>query len=124
MQLSGSMSSQQAIRDRLLQRRASLLARYRDELERADEQHGVRDPENAERAAEEWDARVLSQLGETDAAAIASVVDALRRLDGGTYGTCTVCAESISQARLTAVPEAATCIRCARTHDRSAAIAH
>ena len=117
------MPSQQAIRDRLLQRRSSLLARYRDELERADQELETRDSETVERASEEWDARVLAQLGEGDAAAIASVVAAVRRLDDGTYGACTICEEPISEARLAAVPEAATCIRCARTQELPTAIA-
>jgi len=37
---------------------------------------------------------------------------ALDRLNGGEYGVCVECAERISPARLRAVPEAQTCIRC------------
>ena len=108
------MSSKQAIEMRLLERRATLLGRYRGELERADEELGTRDSETIERASEEWDARVLSQLGEVDAGAIARVVAALRRLEDGTYGQCVTCGERVSRARLEAVPETATCITCAR----------
>jgi DnaK suppressor protein len=38
--------------------------------------------------------------------------DALDRLDDGEYGVCVECAERISPARLHAVPEVQTCIRC------------
>jgi DnaK suppressor protein len=37
---------------------------------------------------------------------------ALERLRDGTYGTCQECAEAISPARLKAVPEVTTCVRC------------
>lgn len=37
---------------------------------------------------------------------------ALERLSEGTYGVCVECAEPIAPARLEAVPEVETCIRC------------
>jgi DnaK suppressor protein len=37
---------------------------------------------------------------------------ALQRLDEGTYGRCTECGEPIEAARLRALPEAVTCLRC------------
>jgi DnaK suppressor protein len=37
---------------------------------------------------------------------------ALDRLNGGAYGVCVECAEPIAPARLEAVPEVETCIRC------------
>lgn len=37
---------------------------------------------------------------------------ALERLNEGTYGVCVECAEPIAPARLEAVPEVETCIRC------------
>jgi DnaK suppressor protein len=37
---------------------------------------------------------------------------ALNRLDGGEYGTCMECGKRISSARLRALPEVQTCIRC------------
>jgi RNA polymerase-binding transcription factor DksA len=37
---------------------------------------------------------------------------ALDRLDDGRYGTCVECGEAISPARLHAVPEVQTCVRC------------
>lgn len=38
---------------------------------------------------------------------------ALRRIDKGDYGLCTVCDEPIAQKRLEADPAAPTCVRCA-----------
>lgn len=40
------------------------------------------------------------------------LVDALERLDDGAYGLCDECGEPIAPARLKAVPEVTTCIRC------------
>lgn len=37
---------------------------------------------------------------------------ALERLNGGEYGTCAECDEPISPARLRAMPEVQTCVRC------------
>jgi DnaK suppressor protein len=102
-----------SFRDQLLRRRSELLARYRGELERADELDKS-EPEEVERSAEHWDVQVLSRLGDADARAIADVVAALRRLDTGNYGTCVVCKSPIGTARLAAIPEASRCVECAR----------
>lgn len=43
------------------------------------------------------------------------LADALERLREGTYGICEECGGQISGARVRAIPEAATCVRC-QTH--------
>ena len=40
------------------------------------------------------------------------LADALERLRGGEYGVCEECGEPIAPARLRAMPEVATCVRC------------
>jgi len=40
------------------------------------------------------------------------LAEALERLRGGMYGTCEECGEPIAPARLQAMPEATTCVRC------------
>ena len=37
---------------------------------------------------------------------------AIERLDDGEYGTCVECGEAIAPARLRAMPEVKTCVRC------------
>ncbi|MBX3155265.1 MAG: TraR/DksA family transcriptional regulator [Deltaproteobacteria bacterium] len=101
-----------------MRRRRELLLRYRDELDRADEELSERQPEDVQRATELWDATVLAHLGESDARALLEVVQALRRLDTGDYGVCVTCGEDIAPARLDALPTAATCIECATIGDR------
>ena len=114
------MFTREAIRHRLLARRRELLTRYRDELERVEEELSARTAEVVECSAEEWDARVVSSLGEADVRALVEVVEALRRLDAGSYGICTDCDTLIGRARLEAKPEAALCIDCASNHERLA----
>ena len=45
-------------------------------------------------------------------AALADVEAALRRVELGTYGTCTECGEPIPEERLELLPATALCIRC------------
>jgi RNA polymerase-binding transcription factor DksA len=40
------------------------------------------------------------------------IVAAIERLDRGEYGVCAECAEPIAPARLQALPEVLTCVRC------------
>lgn len=106
------------IRARLLHRRRALLQRYREELERAEEELASRDIEIVERSSEEWDATVLSKLGDVDMRAIVAVTEAIARVDAGTYGNCLACGEAIGAARLEALPEAPTCIDCAAAREQ------
>ena len=99
--------------ERLQTRRRELLARYTHALELADEELDSREIEQEDNAAELWDARVLSVMSEADRRAAARVVDALRRLDQGSYGSCVVCGEDIDHDRLAVLPEADRCIDCA-----------
>jgi RNA polymerase-binding transcription factor DksA len=47
------------------------------------------------------------------------LADALERLRGGEYGLCEECGEPIAPARLRAMPEVATCVRCQDRLERS-----
>ena len=100
------------IRQRLMRHRRTLLLRYRDELDRADEIDKA-ESEEVERATEKWDAQTLAQLGEADARQLGEVIAALGRLEDGTYGTCATCEEPIGDERLDALPTARMCIECA-----------
>jgi DnaK suppressor protein len=47
------------------------------------------------------------------------LAEALERLRGGDYGTCQECEEPIAPARLRAMPEVTTCVRCQDRLERS-----
>ena len=46
------------------------------------------------------------------------VLDALRRIEHGTYGTCGDCGARVPEGRLEARPEAARCVKCQGKWDR------
>lgn len=48
-----------------------------------------------------------------------AVLDALHRIDMGTYGTCLDCGGAVPEGRLEAKPEAARCVACQGKLDRS-----
>lgn len=47
------------------------------------------------------------------------VLDALARLEAGTYGRCVDCGQPVPEGRLEAKPEAARCLACQAKRDRS-----
>jgi len=46
------------------------------------------------------------------------VIEALRRLDDGSYGLCVDCGSPVPEGRLEAKPEAARCVTCQAKRDR------
>lgn len=75
--------------------------------------------DSSEQAIEMEDDASLEGQGALVAKEIASVKRALARIEDGTYGECVRCGEDIAPARLEARPEAALCIDCARSNERS-----
>lgn len=67
----------------------------------------------------------LSETDRTEAVLAAveaqrrQVLDALLRLEHGTYGTCADCGAPIPEGRLDARPEAARCVKCQSKRDRA-----
>jgi DnaK suppressor protein len=49
---------------------------------------------------------------------LAEVLDALHRIDDGSYGTCADCGKPVPEGRLDAKPEAARCVACQGKRDR------
>jgi DnaK suppressor protein len=108
-----STAKARKFRDRLDERRRALLVRYKDALDRADEELAGHATELVDVASDQWDARVLSLMSEADAEALENIVGALKRLERGTYGVCASCGEAIATARLEILPEVAECAECA-----------
>ena|SRR5690606_20676527 len=57
-------------------------------------------------------AGLTRNLQEREQAQLAAVVEALRRMEAGSYGTCTSCHEPIQFERLLVFPETGTCAHC------------
>ena len=47
------------------------------------------------------------------------VIDALHRIDSGTFGDCQQCGKPVADERLEAVPYASFCIQCERDREKS-----
>ena len=73
----------------------------------ADDEH---DPEGSTIA---YERRLLDALTHDQRDRLREIDEALRRVEGGTFGTCTRCHRPIPVDRLRAVPTARTCVGCA-----------
>ena len=67
----------------------------------------------ADQATEREGDETLDALEARARAEIVASRGALARMDDGTWGTCVACGDEIGDARLAAVPDTATCVRCA-----------
>lgn len=101
------------IRAQLVARRREVTARYYDELRRADEELSSVEIEDVDRATEQWDARILTELSHADLRELVRLTEAIQRIDEGIYGTCVDCGAPIGAARLHALPATRICVDCA-----------
>lgn len=65
-------------------------------------------------ARSETDQEIRESLVAGARAALRDVLQALRRMDEGSYGTCRHCAAPLPIARLEVLPQAALCMACQR----------
>ncbi len=72
------------------------------------------DPDWQERATELENDEVLEGLDEMTLREIEQIRTALKRIESGSYGTCSACGQPIGTERLRAVPGAITCVACTR----------
>ena len=71
-----------------------------------------RDIERMDRIQEEATEVALTALDEQGRREMEAIQAALARIDAGTYDICATCGETISAARLTAMPTARRCVAC------------
>jgi RNA polymerase-binding protein DksA len=65
-----------------------------------------------------FDRQMGVTLEENAESVLAAIDGALRRIEEGTYGTCTRCGREIGRERLEALPYAELCIECKRAAER------
>jgi DnaK suppressor protein len=94
--------------------------RLRSELlqERARVRAAIANLRDSDDEVEELKAGSDDALEENSEQVLAEVDAALRRIDEGSYGSCTACGKEIAPARLEARPWAALCIDDARKAER------
>ena len=64
-------------------------------------------------------AREIDNSLESNLGHVREAIDlALKRIEEGTFGTCTSCGKMIAEARLEAMPYATKCIECKRLEER------
>ena len=78
----------------------------------------VYDNHLADTATETYERELDYTLGENAEHVLAEIDAALRRIEDGTYGTCTNCGHEIPPERLEARPWAMLCIGCKRERER------
>jgi DnaK suppressor protein len=113
------------LRDRVRQDYDEAIRRLRD-LGIAPDVDDAASRENGAPGVEEGDTAQANEQQEMSFATrqrlserIKRLAGALERIESGTYGTCSVCGEPIERARLAAMPEADTCLRCQEELERS-----
>ena len=108
------------LRAQLEERRRALVASYRrtQEVTRKGNDDGPLDL--ADTAAELYTQEFNYSLSENDRAQLALVDRALERVEAGEYGECEECGETISEARLRAIPWASLCITCQEKKEAAA----
>ena len=78
----------------------------------------VYDNHLADTATETYDRELDYTLEENSEHVLAEIDAALKRIEEGTYGVCTNCAQPIPEERLEALPWATLCIDCQRERER------
>ena len=86
-------------------------AAHVDESDRATELSSYED-HPADLASETFEREKDLAIGESVQHMLHKVINALEKLDRGTYGRCDACARSIKKARLRALPFATLCLEC------------
>ena len=89
--------------------------RIDDEVE---EISATQDNHLAETATATLDREIDYTLEENSTRMLGAIDVALRRIDDGTYGTCSGCGRPIVEERLEAYPWASLCIECKRQAER------
>jgi len=72
------------------------------------------EPDSAEQALDRENDEVLERLDDSSRVELDMIEAALARMDAGTYGVCVTCGDTIAIKRLTALPYATSCVRCAQ----------
>jgi len=69
-------------------------------------------PDPNDRATQESDRTFELRIRDRERRLLNKIREALERIDEGTFGTCEMCGEQISEARLKARPVTTLCINC------------
>lgn len=105
------MTRQQLLRKRLVALVDALLARHEHKLLPGVDALDSTAVEDVQ--VQTWEGHRLPILSDDDARAMEEIIDALRRVETGTYGQCVACGEGIDFRRLQDSPTTRMCEGCA-----------
>jgi len=99
-------------REILLSKKAEILSSVTKEEEEGREavSPGAKDPYDA--ATEAYGQESSFAISEAGRQTLGDIMEALKKMEEGTYGVCDVCNKPIDMPRLEAVPQARLCISC------------
>jgi len=103
---------QQIYKDALLKKRTEILGTGGIKPLQASMENNTRQGDMADQASGNNEVHIQLKLKQTDAKILQAIEEALRRIEGGTYGICKDCGEPIAEARLMAIPWTRSCITC------------
>jgi RNA polymerase-binding protein DksA len=72
----------------------------------------------ADLGSDNFEQEFTLSLMQTEEGVLESIETALEKVEDGIYGMCEDCGNPISKARLTAIPYATMCIKCAQKNER------
>ena len=96
----------------LLSKRGNILAEGGGKQLDASMDTNTRQGDLADQATGTNEVHIQVKIKQTDAKILKAIEEALWRLEQGNYGICCDCGESISSARLNAIPWTRVCITC------------
>jgi len=111
--------SMQSLRAILVRRRDALRSALAGDLTLLKELRSESPGDVIDAAYDSAQDEISSQLAEVESRELASIENALERMNDGTYGQCEVCGGRIPLARLDALPYATMCIGCQREMERT-----
>ncbi|MHC4883531.1 MAG: TraR/DksA family transcriptional regulator [Planctomycetota bacterium] len=105
------------IREQLVDKRETLLAEIRHQLEDTRKRNSTLASDSADRAADSYDGEISYEMAAAGSRELEKIAAALEKMDKGTYGQCEDCGCHIGRSRLKVLPFAIMCTRCRQSNE-------
>lgn len=102
----------EAIRQTLVSKREQLVHLYRQDVQSGQESSDDSADDFVDRANNSYNRELMFSLSDAERQLLIQIDEAVGRLDGSAFGSCTNCSQAIGLPRLRAIPWARYCIDC------------
>ncbi len=102
----------EVFRKKLLEHKQNLLTKVESVSKASKDESMDEVRDSADIASDYYERELAMGLSETERIRLQEVVEALERIDDGTYGKCEACGQLIAGPRLEALPFAKLCVEC------------